>query len=112
MKVAKVRGTVNTGENRGHAKYDNWRDSVLDYLIWQKYCADYDDEKKYIEKINAIYAEDVNYIDKVKHIKNESTQNKRRKKIESSSFFRISKDKSDDRMVYTLRNRFNRDSYN
>lgn len=106
MKEAKVRGTVNKGTNRGHAKYDNWRESVIDYLLWQQNYANFDDEKEYIKKIDEVYAEDSNYIKKVNHIKNET--NKRRKNFKSSIVFSFLKDKSSNRLVYTLRHRFNR----
>jgi len=35
MKLAQVRKTTATGKNRGHAKYNSWQDSVMDYKLWQ-----------------------------------------------------------------------------
>jgi hypothetical protein len=35
MKLARQRDTTAIGENRGHAKYKNWQDSVKDYKLWQ-----------------------------------------------------------------------------
>ena len=45
MKKPSIRTTTATGENRGHATYSNWRDSVKDYKLWQDYY-----EKKRKEK--------------------------------------------------------------
>lgn len=35
MKYAKIRPKTATGEYRGHARYDNWKQSVEDYKLWQ-----------------------------------------------------------------------------
>jgi len=35
MKVATARPTTNIGEQYGHALYNNWRMSVMDYALWQ-----------------------------------------------------------------------------
>jgi len=35
MKLALQRDTTAVGKNRGHAKYNNWQDSVKDYKLWQ-----------------------------------------------------------------------------
>jgi len=35
MKLAHQRKTTAIGQNRGHAKYANWQDSVKDYKLWQ-----------------------------------------------------------------------------
>jgi len=35
MKRAACRPNVQTGVNAGHATYDNWKMSVIDYAIWQ-----------------------------------------------------------------------------
>ena len=35
MKLAHQRKTTAIGKNRGHAKYNTWQDSVMDYKLWQ-----------------------------------------------------------------------------
>ena len=35
MKLAHQRDTTAIGQNRNHAKYKNWQDSVKDYKLWQ-----------------------------------------------------------------------------
>jgi hypothetical protein len=35
MKLPQIRKTTAIGKNRGHAKYNNWQDSVMDYKLWQ-----------------------------------------------------------------------------
>ena len=57
MKKPEKRPTTATGENRGHAQYKNWVDSVKDYKMWQ------DSQKKlsllpknqYIDNLNLMY---------------------------------------------------------
>jgi len=36
MRLPKVRKTTAIGKNRGYAKYENWVQSVGDYLLWQQ----------------------------------------------------------------------------
>jgi hypothetical protein len=35
MRLAYQRDTTAIGKHRGHAKYNNWQDSVKDYKLWQ-----------------------------------------------------------------------------
>jgi len=37
MKLAETRPTSAIGENRGHAQYRNWKESVIDYALLQSY---------------------------------------------------------------------------
>lgn len=37
MKMAEKRPTSALGINRGHAKYSNWRESVIDYALFQSF---------------------------------------------------------------------------
>ncbi len=37
MKMAEKRPTSATGINRGHASYANWRESVIDYALFQSF---------------------------------------------------------------------------
>lgn len=50
MKLAKQRFTLAIGENRGHAVYRNWKESVLDYYIWQKKYYKGGDYYKFLEQ--------------------------------------------------------------
>jgi len=66
MKEPRVRKTTAIGSNRGHATYDNWVDSVDDYILWYNYVTrnrvytDYLDFLVYIG-----YAEDPYYLSKL-----------------------------------------------
>lgn len=77
MKVAKKRPTTNKGEENGHAYYLNWRESVVDYAFFQaQYLSKIKTENEYFQYLSANYAEDTNYISKVKYIlANDSTLN-------------------------------------
>jgi hypothetical protein len=69
MKVAKLRPTTALGENLGHAYYHNWRSSVLDYAFYSTaYLRDLKTEEDYYAYLSANYAEDPNYIIKLKTI--------------------------------------------
>lgn len=68
MKHPRQRATVSLGEKNGYANYRNWCYSILDYALWQKRYA-YDlDEQAYLQKISSVYAEDEEYIRKVKSL--------------------------------------------
>lgn len=68
MKHPRQRTTVSLGEKNGYANYRNWCYSILDYALWQKRYA-YDlDEQAYLQKISSVYAEDEEYIRKVKSL--------------------------------------------
>ena len=56
MKLARQRNTTAVGENRGHAKYDNWQDSVKDYKLWQDSNGMGNlPKEQYISKLSNIY---------------------------------------------------------
>ena len=66
MKIATRRPTTNKGENRGHAAFDSWKESVVDYAFYQaRYLGDIRTETEYIQYLKANYAEDPGYIEKV-----------------------------------------------
>ena len=66
MKIATKRPTTNKGENRGHAYYDNWRESVLDYAFLQaQYLSDIKTEKEYLEYLRQYYAENPKYVEAI-----------------------------------------------
>jgi uncharacterized FlgJ-related protein len=63
MKVATLRPTTNKGEENGHAYYEGWRESVVDYAFYQaQYLSDIKTEAEYLEYLKANYAEDPNYM--------------------------------------------------
>lgn len=66
MKVATQRPTTNKGEESGHAYYDTWRESVVDYAFYQaKYLSNLKNEAEYLAYLKQSYAEDPNYIPKL-----------------------------------------------
>lgn len=69
MKVATKRPTTNKGEENGHAYFDNWKDCVVDYALYQaQYLSDLKTEAEYYEYLRQNYAEDPNYVEKLKKI--------------------------------------------
>ena len=63
MKVATLRPTTNKGEENGHAYYESWRESVVDYAFYQaQYLSDIKTEAEYLEYLKANYAEAPNYM--------------------------------------------------
>jgi hypothetical protein len=72
FKVAKLRPTTNLGENRGHPYYSSWRDCVVDYGFYSAaYLKDIRTEDEYFQYLGQNYAEDPNYVSKLKKIVNE-----------------------------------------
>jgi flagellum-specific peptidoglycan hydrolase FlgJ len=69
LKVAVQRATTAKGEQYGHAYYNNWRESVQDYaLFFNRYLANIQTSDKYFEFLKQNYAEDPNYVNKLKTI--------------------------------------------
>lgn len=69
FKVAKLRPTTNLGENRGHAYYANWRECVVDYGFYSAaYLKEIRTEDEYFQYLGQNYAEDPNYVSKLKKI--------------------------------------------
>ena len=72
MKQSTRRSSTNKGEQYGHAYYDNWRESVLDYALWQcKYLSQINTRAEYLEYLKHNYAQDPNYYNKLIKIINE-----------------------------------------
>ena len=65
MKMPEYRKTTAIGINRGHAVYRNWRESVIDYALWQGKRARYQTKSQYLRRLRS-YATDPNYITKIK----------------------------------------------
>lgn len=69
MKEASVRAHTALGTKRGHAYYSTWRQSVLDYALYQTaYMSDYKSETAYFTALGKSYAEDKHYVALIKHI--------------------------------------------
>ena len=67
MKVATKRPTTNKGEENGHAYYENWKESVVDYAFYQaQYLSDIKTESEYFEYLRGSYAENPTYVEKLK----------------------------------------------
>lgn len=62
MKEAKARSTTALGTQLGHAYYNNWKESVLDYALFQNaYMNKIRKEKQYLKYLDKNYAEASNY---------------------------------------------------
>jgi len=70
MKAAALRTTTHKGLNRGHAIYDSWYDSVLDYAMYQSKYLSRLDRNAYFAYLAQNYAEDPNYVTQLKAIIN------------------------------------------
>ena len=69
MKVATKRPTTNKGEENGHAYYENWKESVVDYAFYSaQYLSNIKSEDEYLEYLKQSYAEDPNYVAKLINI--------------------------------------------
>lgn len=68
MKRARVRKTTSIGQKYGHATYNNWLNSVIDYKLWQKaYRIDSNTTRsQYITLLKRVYCPDKNYFSRVK----------------------------------------------
>jgi uncharacterized FlgJ-related protein len=74
MKKAQSRPTTNLGIKRGHAYYKNWESSVEDYAYYQAYFgfSKVNSDEAYYNLLNQRgYAQDPNYILKVKKLAEE-----------------------------------------
>jgi uncharacterized FlgJ-related protein len=68
MKLAEIRPTSAVGINRGHAKYRNWRESVIDYALLQSYIIaklPSVNNKEYRSYIQKFYSETSDYLARI-----------------------------------------------
>jgi uncharacterized FlgJ-related protein len=71
MKLPKSRLTVATGETYGHARYDHWTYSVMDYALFQSsFARKIRTRDGYLSYLRSNYAEDGSYVDKIVNISN------------------------------------------
>jgi hypothetical protein len=69
MKAAALRPTTNIGTNLGHANFSTWKDCVLDYAFYYaSYLREVKTEEQYYAYLGRNYAEDPNYVSKLKNI--------------------------------------------
>lgn len=72
MKEAKQRATTNAGTELGHAIYKNWRESVVDYALYQcAFLSKLKTEEEYYNYLHEHYAEDPAYVKLVQKIASE-----------------------------------------
>lgn len=68
MRQPSTRITVSLGSRNGYARYRSWAYSILDYALWQRQYAWGLTEDQYLAKLGRAYAEDPNYVAKVKKL--------------------------------------------
>jgi uncharacterized FlgJ-related protein len=69
MKLPRVRNTTAIGEQNSHADYASWRQSIIDYKLWQdNMIAGIKSKKQYLNYLSKNYAEDKKYINKLKQM--------------------------------------------
>lgn len=72
MKQARMRATTNAGTDLGHAVYRHWRESVVDYALYQcAFLSKIHTEEAYYQYLQANYAEATDYVSKVKQLAEE-----------------------------------------
>ena len=77
MKEAVVRINKSLGTENGHSYYENWKESLDDYALYSAtYLSRINSEEDYFDYLSQGYAEDPNYINKLKKIIDEQKLNK------------------------------------
>lgn len=67
MKLARSRPTTAIGEYSGHAMYEDWVSSVMDYALYQSaYLRKLKTRDQYYEYLSQNYAEDPDYVTKLR----------------------------------------------
>lgn len=62
MRQARLRPTTNKGSRNGFAKYDHWRDSVMDYILYYAvYMHKFKTEEAYYAYLDRSYADNPHY---------------------------------------------------
>ena len=62
MRQARLRPTTNKGSRNGFAKYDHWRDSVMDYILYYAvYIHKFKTEEAYYAYLDRSYANNPHY---------------------------------------------------
>lgn len=69
MKLPRVRNTTAIGEQNSHADYASWRQSIIDYKLWQDdVIVGIKSKRQYLSYLSKNYAEDKKYINKLKQM--------------------------------------------
>lgn len=69
MRQARLRPTTNKGSRNGFAKYDHWRDSVMDYILYYAvYMHRFKTEEAYYAYLDGSYADNPHYSKLIKKI--------------------------------------------
>jgi uncharacterized FlgJ-related protein len=69
QKEAKVRINLARGTQYGHAYYNNWEESILDYAFWYStYASKCKSEGEFYQLLDKVYAEDELYSKKLKNM--------------------------------------------
>jgi hypothetical protein len=68
MKQARTRPTTATGTSRSHATYNSWKDSIIDYALYASTYLHGKSEYEYYAYLGRNYAQDPDYVNKLKHI--------------------------------------------
>ncbi len=69
MKEARVRLNLAGGTQHGHAYYNNWKESVMDYALWYStYAYKCKTEKQLYKLLDKQYAEASAYVSSLQHI--------------------------------------------
>lgn len=67
MKISLRRATSGVHGKAGYQNYGTWRESVTDYALWQySHHVDQLSQDKYLEFLGRVYAEDPQYVNKIK----------------------------------------------
>lgn len=71
MKIPESRPTSGESGKAGYQSYNNWRESVTDYVLWQfSHNVDKLSQEDYLKYLGKIYAEDPKYVEKIKKLLN------------------------------------------
>lgn len=68
MKVPNNRPTLAKSVLYSHAKFNSWKECLIDYVIWQQIYARNKSENEYFEYLDKVYAEKKGYSDRLKEI--------------------------------------------
>jgi uncharacterized FlgJ-related protein len=69
MKLPRQRSTTAIGEQNNHAEYTSWRQSVIDYKLWQdKVLKKVKSRRAYLKYLHKNYAENKQYVKLIKRM--------------------------------------------
>jgi hypothetical protein len=68
MRTVYKRPTTQIGSDNGYGIYNNWKESVIDYALYQLYCAKDLNKEDYLNHLDNNYAEANNYVLTIKQL--------------------------------------------